>query len=362
MGITRVASKNFVRGNTNDGPLPPPPVVNAFPVLSDLQQHRYLGNAGGFSGAALWSLQASERWFCLRQWPEHHPDPERLARLHSLLLHVVREGFSLVPVPLVTRTGGTWWSSEGRLWELTPWLPGKADFREAPSSRKLAAALQALARFHQAAGSFQQPVLSPSPAIRSRAEQLARFARRDLPLLPHAMERVRNAWPEFFRRADQLLDQLLPHLSDVERELLSWQDRPLPLQYVLRDIWHDHVLFENSEVSGIVDFGAVRVEARSGDIARLLGSLVGNDQRGWSAGLEAYESVQPLTEVERQLIAVFDRSGLLLAGISWLVWIALEGRRFEDPSRVLSRMDDILLRLEDSGPNGAPLTLFDLGR
>jgi Ser/Thr protein kinase RdoA (MazF antagonist) len=208
--------------------------------------------------------------------------------------------------------------------------------------------------------------------------------------------------------------EILTHFErlapDLERQLAAHVDRPVPLQPALRDILDEHVLFVGDQVTGIIDFGAMRIESVAGDIARLLGSLVprssfntaiaptprasiersmekvsgtfstmpvgrpsvdiekvpdtfsvandtpgatarlpndalSNVALGWQAGLSAYESVRPLSPLERELVDVFDRSGLLLGGMNWLQWLFVEGRQFADLPRVHARLTTILARL-----------------
>ena len=94
---------------------------------------------------------------------------------------------------------------------------------------------------------------------------------------------------------------------------------------MVRDIHAEHVLFEGDNVSGIIDFGALRIDSVATDVARLLGSMVGDDEAGWQVGLAAYMSVRPLSDDERRLIKVFDESTVLMAGTNWLEWIYLDG-------------------------------------
>ena len=140
---------------------------------------------------------------------------------------------------------------------------------------------------------------------------------------------------ELFRLAAPTVLALLDHATVLH----------VPLQPCIRDIWHEHVLFEGETVSGLVDFGALRPENVAADIARLLGSLAGDHAADWKLGLSAYEQVRPLSASERELITAFDRSAVLMSGIQWLQWIYLEGRTFEAPQRVLDRLDENLARL-----------------
>jgi Ser/Thr protein kinase RdoA (MazF antagonist) len=122
--------------------------------------------------------------------------------------------------------------------------------------------------------------------------------------------------------------------------------RQVDLQPCLRDIWHDHVLFSGDEATGLIDFGALRDECVVSDIVRLLGSLVRGDQAAWQFGLSAYQQVRPFDASEPSMIGVFHKTTVLLSGMNWLRWIYLEQRTFEEPDRVLARLDG---NLEDVG-------------
>lgn len=107
------------------------------------------------------------------------------------------------------------------------------------------------------------------------------------------------------------------------------------LQPSLRDIWRAHVLFEGNQVSGMVDLAALRLDHPATDIARLLASIAGDDTATWQAGLAAYEQVRLLTSQDRQLLAAFDASGLLMTPWNWFRWVLLEHRQFQQPEAML---------------------------
>jgi homoserine kinase type II len=300
-----------------------------------------------FSGAALWRLSTPRGTLCLRRWPSEHPSPERLEFIQAVLWHVDQEGFQRIPLPLETSHHHGFVRHAGHLWELTPWLPGAADFRRHPSIRKLQNALAALAAFHDAAGSF--PLVETgrptrSPGIGDRTMRLQALMGGRLAQVRRAIDR--QGWPELADRAAGLLalaDRLSPRLLPVMESVSQLE---VAVQPCIRDVWHAHVLFVDDEVSGFVDFGSLRPDNVAADVARLLGSLAGDNQADWQRGLAAYQRVRTLSDDELALVTAFDRSTVLMGGLQWLEWIYLEGRVFENRAAVLERVDEFVARLE----------------
>lgn len=320
-------------------------VLQAYPPECQPLRVEYLAGAGGFSGARFWKLVAPCGALCLRRWPSEHPNRQRLEFIQAVLWHVRQEGFQRAPLPLETRTRAGYVCEAGHFWELTPWRPGEADYRRLPSPEKLRAALAALAEFHRAAASFPLPDAGPAmaPALSERLQNVERCS-------PERLRRLTDAvaprdWPELALRARQWLAVAPAAALRVRPKLAHAATLLSPLQPCIRDIWHDHVLFVGSEVSAIVDFGAMRADSVAGDVARLLGSLAGDDLGGWEIGLRAYEQFRSLSDSERALVDVFDQANTLLTGLNWLEWIYLEGREFENRAGVLERLDWNLPRL-----------------
>jgi homoserine kinase type II len=139
-----------------------------------------------------------------------------------------------------------------------------------------------------------------------------------------------------------LFRQLAPR---IEPELAAAALVETKLQPAIRDVWADHFLFTGDSVTGLVDFGGLNIDTPATDIARLLGSMAGDDAAAWQVGVAAYEAIRPLTSAERQLIPVFDRSSVLLSGMNWLRWIYIEGRTFADTEAVKTRLATIVGRM-----------------
>jgi Ser/Thr protein kinase RdoA (MazF antagonist) len=304
-----------------------------------------LGNQGGFSGALLWRVEGGPEVLCLRAWPPGNPSPERLAAIHRLMGLARAAGLAFVPTVYQTTDGATWVESIGRLWDLSTWMPGRADFHARPDHRRLQAALTALGQVHASwAGAASS---GPCPAVRRRLELVrrwleltdagwcpARLAIKDDPLRPW----VERAW------------RLLPErVAGVPHRLAAWAERQLPLQPCLCDIWHDHVLFVGDAVSGIIDFGSIKTDHVAVDLARLLGSLVGSEPELRKMGIQAYLCVRALTAEEDALVEVLDETGTVLGAANWLMWLYRDEKQFEDRAAVARRFAELVQRIEAWG-------------
>jgi Ser/Thr protein kinase RdoA (MazF antagonist) len=320
-------------------------VLKAYPPECQPEKVESLGTAGGFSGARFWRLHAPRGLLCLRRWPSEHPTVERLEFIQAVLWHVDQQGFDLAPLALPAGSRKGYVRHGGTLWELTPWLAGKADFQARPNPARLAAALRTLAAFHQATVGFPLPVAERdfSPGIKQRLGQLQAYLTGGLAKLQAQITPA--LWPELAQTGLEILGRF-PRVAPAVASLLEQASREaVPLSPCIRDIWHDHVLFLGDEVSGLVDFGALNVENVAADVARLLGSLVGDDRAGWEVGLAAYQSVRPLSSSELALMRAFDESSVLMSGLMWLEWVFQAGRVFEDRPRVLERVQSIAARM-----------------
>ena len=328
-------------------PSPLPEILRRFPKV-DVRNVENLGNAGGFSGACLWKITTPAGPLCLRAWPKSHPSEDGLRHIHGLLLHAARQGMDELPVPLLHGGGNTVVWERGTLYELTAWMPGEADYHASPTDQRLTAAMTTLARFHTAVATYPQvrgPVgPSCSPGLVQRRDQLDRLLHGELDQLATAVARYHD--PEINRRGRHLLEFFRRGAANVQLLIGRAAALKVVLQPCIRDIWHDHVLFTGDIVTGLIDFGALRDDTVACDLARLIGSLVGDRKTAWSTALQAYAAYRPLSAEENLLIRAFDQSGVLMSGLNWLRWICVEGKRFDNHQHVLRRLDENLRRIE----------------
>jgi Ser/Thr protein kinase RdoA (MazF antagonist) len=295
--------------------------------------------------------------FCLRGWPPESASEAKILALHEFLAFVRAQGIDYVSIPVASAEGGTLVRASDRFWQLEPWLPGSADFWSRPSDIRLAAAFKALARFHQIAREFRpargQPThLGPAGvAIAPTAlDRLELFDRWTPPRLVELREHLRrdrdnngSALAAVGSRIVAAFERCAPL---VAQELRAATREPVPLQPCLRDVWHDHVLFQRDTVTGLIDPSAARTDTITTDLSRLAGSLIADDRRAWDIALDAYRSVRPLSPAEGSLVGVLDRSGVLLSGMAWLERPQILEQPPEFQSRLLDRLQRIALRAE----------------
>ena len=209
----------------------------------------------------------------------------------------------------------------------------------------------ALAQFHQAVASDMKNQMPAgfAPGILNRLEKLKQLCSGGLDQLAATIANRRSVWPELANRSVDVVVHFRAAADAVEASLHEAARLSVPIQPCIRDIHREHVLFEDDRVTGIIDFGAMRPDSRAGDVARLLGSLAGDDRQLWEEGLAAYGRIFPLNRSESQLVRVYDASGVLLSAINWLQWIFVDRRQFDDQAAVLLRFDEIAARLACSG-------------
>ncbi|MEX0727043.1 MAG: phosphotransferase, partial [Planctomycetaceae bacterium] len=142
-------------------------------------------------------------------------------------------------------------------------------------------------------------------------------------------------WTE---NARTVLTQFEPLAEIVRKELRRLSPVRFPIQPCLRDIWADHVLFTGNDVTGLIDPTACRSDNVAVDLARLLGSFLGDDEPRWHEALRMYHERRPLSESERELVRALDRSNILLSAMTWLDRYFLSQVTIPHPAAALKRL------------------------
>ena len=215
------------------------------------------GSLGGFSGTEFWKVHCANGTFLLRRWPRSI-SLQRLSEIHINLRKLI-DCAEFVPIPVQDDKGETFFKEAAWFWQLEPWMRGEANFGSTPSETKLQNAFKSLAMIHNglvANEPFAEKSCSPAIKVRHqflmdlRNGQLRNINEKlSLQLPSHLKPIAESARPLF-----ALFDQNEMTIESELRNQLATKPR---LQMCLRDVWHDHILFVDDQVSAIVDYGAM---------------------------------------------------------------------------------------------------------
>lgn len=328
-------------------------VICQYPKDCQPSAFQSLGNAGGFSGARLWRLQTPLGELCLRRWPKS-TSHKRISFIQLIVSRAHQAGCEFVPRAILSKSKQSWVRCDGAVYELTYWMPGDAalsptataSFNDTKKSQSLAAAsLRSLAKFHVAAASLDDVVdTGISRGLQNRIELTERLLHGELDELEsRSCSEAASLSNPYSQKLQTILQLAKPRIVQLPKLLQPARQMQFSLQPCIRDVWYDHVLFEDERVTGLIDFGALQAnETVACDIARLLTSVEGHVHDTWNVGVAAYEEVRQLTANEKDALALFRQSTIALSGLSWARWLLLERRHFENEERVCQRLDEII--------------------
>lgn len=307
-----------------------------------------LGNAGGLSGAQLWRFPAGRGPLVVRAWPPEGPTRQTLERIHQWIERAGRVTF--LSVPLAALDGRTVQQEAGRLWEVSPWLPGTPPTQDAISSAQVRAAFAGLGAVHQALQSEGRA--GPSGGLRERLREMEWWRSTGFSALDAVLARSEpDATVVLARR----------WLADARGAARDWAERlrdaaaqTVWCQPCLRDVRPEHLLFTDDRLTGLVDYGAMGVDCVAGDLARLMSEWLGQDRTLRAEGLTAYAAIRSLDQTETALIEPFETSAALLGAGRWASWHFLERRPFREPGAVEQGLRKGVARLAQRLAAGGP--------
>ncbi len=292
------------------------------------EELRWFPVSGGFSGARVWRGDdaGGVPRLALKQWPTE-TTPERLTQIHDWMSQAAHLPF--VPSAISTLDGTTTAQYDNRIWDATEWLLGHPCI---PAGKSLVeSACSSVAELH--ACWSHSTTHSLSPGIKRRIEVLSHW---NSSSHPSAATDDGN-WSHLFQLSLPALQRMVP----IALHMLSpLENAALQLQTCIRDLRGEHVLFEETRVTGIVDYGALAIESPAFDLARLLGDLVGEDSELFALGLKKYRDARPSFECSDRFVRLLDRVGVVCSLIGWV-------SRFEckTPVTPTTRIADRLLHL-----------------
>ena len=259
-----------------------------------------------------WRVESGAARYVPRRYNPHR-SPAAIQYEHDVLRHMERKGWP-VAVPLRSDRGETFASEDGSWFSLFPFLPG----RPGPphSQRYLYIKGGLLARLHR------DLISLPSKAQRDGFGRLS-----DLDAyVPKSDGRTFDAIVDAFaqeqpRLAGRIQSYRQANLDELDR--LHYQS--LPDTLVHGDFHGDHTRFQRRQLTAVLDFDLVHLDARVADVALAIAgdcleppAYMSIDPEAVQAFVGAYHSKSPLSEPEVGLIVPLIRAYYL-----WLCWFNL---------------------------------------
>ncbi len=329
--------------------------------------------ASGFSGAIVWKLRLEDEpsfavpglhdW-AIRCWPAE-TSLERVLEIHSVIRHARQLQCGFLPqYRPCQRSGLTAFENQQRVWECSQWMPG-APPNLVRSVKSVAPQLGfALAQFHNATASMGRQFSKSALVIDSRLHRLrtlekisnqgsfAPAAMKSDVKLHWASNILQQHWTTKVTTAKTVLNEL---------QAISWHQ-----QYVLRDVHCQNTLFDNEQLTAILDYDALRIDSPAADIARLIGSMQlglteelwqgvseifseaatetkteGYKELVWQSLLAAYRQIRAFSEQEERLARLLVEVSPVVNLANWVVWLA------QEPARFQGRMEEAIVRMCD---------------
>jgi thiamine kinase-like enzyme len=305
----------------------------------------------GFSGSNVWKCVDEKGQFaCLKRWTHPHPTRTRLGEIHSRLQQLGRYGLHFTPKLYCNGWGETIVEAGERLWELTTWLPGAADYVDRPSRRRLLSAIEGLARLH--AIWSQDGRSSVSPTVQDRLRRLEV----GVGLLERQFELVQKCRTDReCRMVVATCDAVRSSAARLSAALKQQQSLCICCHFVLRDIWSEHLLFDGERLTGIIDFGSARLDDPLTDLVRMLStcepSRPDEIRWGWEQYVAARQASGGLLEAgwSWERFELFDCVATLLSAVQWMQWLMIDELEFDAPrEQLVSRWEGFVTRYVQS--------------
>jgi len=338
----------------------PVEVLSLFPLPSSHRAARLQKQSAGWSGGAVWHVNAEGNDFALRLWPNAYP-ANRIRAVHAAQRHAWENGCRFIPQIIPAKNGSEQVTYDGALWELADWMPGDPAPRKDPTEEQLWEAAKTLAQWHRAFSppelpteisqlssadvftSFRSKRLIPSPALGRRLAEWRRL----VPLVEYATPSRHSIEVDFLtERMRRLILGVRPSFDD----LANVERRPFEMVLSLPDLHREHVLFSRGRVSGMIDLGGMTIDSPAFDIARYGSSF---ETEGASLRdlirtmVGAYRDVRPFDESLVELIISIAHVSTAIGAFHWWEWLTRTNSIPPDRREsALLRWDELICRLE----------------
>jgi len=285
----------------------------------------------GLSDSVVYKVNSSDGVFALKSYNPHALIS--LKNAHTFLDKTRKNNFVLFPLIIRNKDNATVVYHDGFYWDLSSWIQGNIPDC---SILNLVQCVNELAKFHVAIGS-EQSGFGVMPAMESREVEINSFSISAI-----------NFSAIGFLPLVNLVELLKWVRHEVGRSLGS-PNPIVKIQYCWGDARRENILFNGSEISGFIDYCAMRNDCREVDVSRMISSFAGDDYLMWTNALNAYSET---SEINYLVCRKLDILGTIVSLYRWLKW-------FQEPmpdamiNPGIQRCTDIFRRIEKWKEHGS---------
>lgn len=345
-----MASPDSRGGKANKPNVIPPRVANDIRILFGASANLAIVHDRGLSEAKVYRIESLSSRYAMKRWPAS-THRERLSEIHAFQEHLAGCDVPLVPGIVKWSNGDTLLEAEGVWWEISEWKPGAPlDRLGEINEDQLLQCAEALAMFHRRSESREAATLC-APGLQQRADGMRSAMRMEGEPRRRFLASIsmRNGASDA-----RLLEDLHARAMDVipgTVELLqSLSQARNRCFWILRDVWREHILFQDNRLSGVIDFGAARIDWPGLDLVRAFGTLMLESDPRWPAAVDRYLKRRPDASITLARLQAVHRASVALSALQWIDWFA-EGRFdwTQGASRGWHRAMELRQQLEDFG-------------
>ena len=253
----------------------------------------------GLSDSFVYKVSSSDGVFALKSY-----NPSALSSLqstHALLDQLQKNSFVLFPLIFRNKDNANVVYQDGFCWDLSSWIPGNIPDC---SIFNLVQCVKKLGQFHIAIGS-EQSGFGVMPAMESREVEINSFS----------ISAINFSVIGFLPRFN--LMGLLKWINQEVGILMGSPNPSVKIQYCWGDARRENILFNGSEISGFIDYCAMRKDCREVDVSRMISSFAGDDYLMWTNALNAYSEV---SKINYLVCRKLDILGTIVSLYRWLKW------------------------------------------
>ncbi len=262
---------------------------------------------GGLSSAHVWRVAVGDEAYAVRAC-EPSDSTARREWMRQTLVSAHDAGLSFVASPVHTPL-----QIGSRAYEVSRWCPGQPVSELSRDEQAVSAAATGLARFHASLRQIEPLPAAPTNTFQRTRQRLVTdgeaIARQDY-------QPLNGRWPTI-----ATLTERLPDACSRALARLKTLDKPNEsIQPIHGDARPEHFLVEGGELTGLIDFDAMRNDTPLADLTRLAGELACGDASRRDQVVSAYETAAGQS-VDRRAIAALDLGTATVSAMNWLAWL-----------------------------------------